>query len=49
MTKLGNFQEHTYILKLLSQFPLNLACGVMHIEGVKYINLIEIGIALIKI
>ena len=49
MTKLGNFQEHTYILKLLSQFPLNLACGVMRIEGVKYINLIEIGIALIKI
>ena len=46
MTKSGNFQEHTYILKLLN---LNLVCGVVHMEGVKYINLIEIGMVVIKI
>ena len=46
MIKSGNFQEHTYILKLLN---LNLVCGVMHMEGVKYINLIKIGMIVIKI
>ena len=46
MTKSGNFQEHMYILKLLN---LNLVCGVMHMEGVKYINLIAIGMVVINI
>ena len=35
--------------KLLGRFLSNLVCKVAYIEGVKYVNLIEIGLVVIEI
>ena len=35
--------------ELLSRFLLNLVCRVAYIEGIKYVNLIEIGPVVIEI
>jgi len=40
--KLGNFQEQISQEPLV-RFPSNLVCQVRHMEGIKYINLVEIG------
>ena len=46
--KMGNFQE-CISRKLLSQFLSNLVCRVVYVEGIKYVNLIEIGPVVIEI
>ena len=35
--------------KLLSRFLSNLICRVTYMEGIKYVNLIEIGLVVIEI
>ena len=45
---MGQFQEHIS-RKLLSQFLSNLICRVAYMKGIKYVNLIEIGIVVIEI
>ena len=46
--KSGNFQKRIF-QKLLGWFPLNLVCRVMYMEGIKYVNLIEIGTVVMEI
>ena len=48
MKNLGNFQEHLSH-ELLSRFPSNLVCRFVYIEGIQYINVIEIGTVVIQI
>ena len=48
MKKIGQFSE-THISKLRSRFPLNLVCQVVYMEGIKYVNSIEIGPVFIEI
>ena len=38
-----------YLAKILSQFSSNLVCKVVYMEGIKYVNLIEISLAAIEI
>ena len=45
---MGNFQEHIS-RELLDQFLSNLVCRVAYMEGIKYVNLIEIGPVVIEI
>ena len=45
--KLSNFQE-LISYELLGQFPSSLLCGVMYMEGIKCVNLIEIGQVVIE-
>ena len=40
---MGNFQE------LLGQFSSNLVCRVAYMDGIKYVNMIEIGPVVIEI
>ena len=46
--KYGNFQEHIS-RELLNQFLSSLVCRVAYMEGIKYVNLIEIGPVVIQI
>ena len=46
--KWGNFQEHIF-QELLGQFSSNLVCRVTYIEGIKYMNMKEIGLVVIEI
>ena len=46
--KRGNFQEHIS-RELLCRFLLNLVRRVAYLEGIKYVNLIEIGQVVIEI
>ena len=48
MKKIGNFQKHISC-KLLSRFSSNLVCDVVYMEGIKYVNLIEISPVVIEI
>ena len=48
MKKKGNFQEHISH-ELLGQFLSNLVCRVAYMEGIKYVNLIEICPVVIEI
>ena len=41
--KRGNFQEYVS-RKQLGLFPSNLVCRVMYMEGIKFVNLIEISL-----
>ena len=41
--KIGQLSETTISRKLLSRFSPNLVCKVVYMEGIKYVNLIEIG------
>ena len=45
---MGQFSR-TCICKLLSRFLSNLVCRVAYMEGIKYVNLIEIGLVVIEI
>ena len=45
--KLDNFQK-CISYKLLIRFSLNVVCKVVYMEGIKYVNLIEISPAVIK-
>ena len=45
---MANFQEHIS-RKLLGRFLSNLVCSVAYMEGIKYVNLIEIGPVVIEI
>ena len=45
---MGYFQEHISH-ELLGQSPSHLVCMVVFIEGIKYVNLIEIGLVVIEI
>ena len=38
-----------YTLQILSRVSSNLVCKVMYMEGIKYVNLIEIGPVVIEI
>ena len=44
---MGNFQKHIS-RKLLGQFPSNLVCRVACMDGIKYVNLIEIDSVVIR-
>ena len=46
--KWDNFQEHISH-KLQGRFLSNLVCRVAYIQGIKYVNLIEIGLVVIEI
>ena len=46
--KRGNFQEYMS-RKQLGLFPSNLVCGVMYMEGIKFVNLIETSLVVIEI
>ena len=48
MKKIGQFLE-THISKLLGRFFSNLVCHVVYMEGLKYVNFIEIGPVVIEI
>ena len=48
MKKIGSFQKHISH-ELLDQFLSNLVCRVAYMEGIKYVNLIEIGPVVIDI
>ena len=48
LRKLGNFQKHISH-KLLILIFSNLICKVVYIEGIKYVNLIEIGSVVVEI
>ena len=41
--------RNTYLTNLLGQFLLNLACRVAYMEGIKYVNVIEISPVVIEI
>ena len=45
---MGNFQEHIS-RELLGQLLSNLVCRVAYMEGIKYVNFIEIGPVVIEI
>ena len=45
---MGQFQDHTSC-ELLGRFLSNLVCRVVYMEGIKYVNLIEIGPVVIEI
>ena len=45
---MGKFQEHISC-ELLGRFLSNLVCRDAYMEGIKYVNLIEIGIVVIEI
>ena len=45
---MGQFQEHISC-ELLGQFLSNLVCMVMYIEGINYMNLIEIDLLALEI
>ena len=45
---MGQFSEHISC-KVLGQFLSNLVCRVTCMEGIKYMNLIEIGSVVIEI
>ena len=47
-SKWGNFQEHRSH-ELLGRFLSNLVCKVEYMEGIKYVNLIEICPVIIEI
>ena len=49
MKKIGQFSETHISINLLDRFLLNLICQVVYMEGIKYINLIEIGPVVIEI
>ena len=46
--KWGNFQQRIS-RELLSRFLSNLVCKVVYMEGIKYVNLIEIGPVVMEI
>ena len=48
MKNIGQFSKHISHT-LLGQFSLNLACRVVHMEGIKHVNLIEISPVVIEI
>ena len=48
MKKMVNIQDHISC-KLLSRFLSNFVCRVMYMEGIKNVNLIEIGPVVIEI
>ena len=48
MKKKGNFQEHISC-ELLGRFLSHLVCMVAYMEGIRYVNLIEIVIVVIEI
>ena len=48
MNKIEQFSE-AYISQLLNRFSSNLVCKVMYMEGIKSVNLIEIGPVIIEI